>query len=78
MGLLLHETDDPLAALQEAQRVALQRLAVLEWPDEVQTFGPPREDRLAYEAIAALAKQAGFKEVQQVRLANLVLYRMDR
>jgi ubiquinone/menaquinone biosynthesis C-methylase UbiE len=77
MGLLLHETDDPLAALKEAHRVALKRLAVLEWPDEEQTFGPPRADRLSYEIITLLAQQAGFKEVRQMRLENLVLYLVD-
>jgi len=78
MGLLLHETDDLLAALREAHRVTFQRLVILEWPDEEQTFGPPREHRLAYEKIAAVAKQAGFKEVEQIRLENMVLYRLDR
>jgi ubiquinone/menaquinone biosynthesis C-methylase UbiE len=77
MGLLLHETDDILAALREAYRVALQRLAILEWPDEEQSFGPPREHRLSFEKIVSLAQQVGFKEVRQVRLENLVLYRID-
>lgn len=74
MGLLLHETDDVLAALREADRVALKRLAILEWPDEEQTFGPPRQDRLSFEKIATPAMQAGFKEVKQIRLDNLILY----
>jgi ubiquinone/menaquinone biosynthesis C-methylase UbiE len=78
MGLLLHETDDLLAVLIEAHRVVLKRLAILEWPDEEQSFGPPREHRLAFEKIAALAKQAGFKEVKQIRLENLVLYLIDQ
>jgi ubiquinone/menaquinone biosynthesis C-methylase UbiE len=56
MGLLLHETDDILAALREAHRVALQRVAILEWPDEEQPFGPPREHRLSYEKIALLSQ----------------------
>jgi len=77
MGLLLHETDDILAALKEARRVARQRLAILEWPDEEQTFGPPREHRLAHERIVTLAKRAGFDQVNHVRLSNLVLYRFD-
>lgn len=77
MGLLLHETDDTLAVLREAHRVAVKRLAILEWPDEEQTFGPPREHRLPYEKIASLAKQAGFKEVREVRLINLNLYCID-
>ena len=74
MGLLLHETDDLMAAISEARRVVLKRLAILEWPDEEQDFGPPREHRLPYEKIAAVARQAGFKQVKQVRLENLVLY----
>jgi len=74
MGLLLHETDDILAALREAHRVVLLRLAILEWPDEEQPFGPPREHRLSYEKIVLLAQQAGFKEVKQYRLENLSVY----
>ena len=77
MGLLLHETDDNLATLREAYRVAVMRLAILEWPDEEQPFGPPREHRLSYQKIASLAKRAGFKEVKQIRLENLSLYRID-
>ena len=75
MGLLLHETDDPLKALREAHRVAVQRLAILEWPDEEQSFGPPREHRLSFEKITALAKQAGFKNIELIRLKHLALYR---
>ncbi len=78
MGLLLHETDDTPAALREAYRVTAQRLAILEWPDEEQPFGPPREHRLSPERINTLARQAGFKNAGQIRLENLVLYRFDR
>jgi ubiquinone/menaquinone biosynthesis C-methylase UbiE len=77
MGLLLHETDDVLAALNEAHRVACQRLAILEWPDEDQPVGPPIEHRLSVEKITALARQAGFKEIKQVRLETLVVYLLD-
>jgi ubiquinone/menaquinone biosynthesis C-methylase UbiE len=77
MGLLLHETDETLAALSEAHRVAVQRLAILEWPDEDQPIGPPRQHRLPVEKITDFAKQAGFKGVRQVRLETLVLYLLD-
>jgi ubiquinone/menaquinone biosynthesis C-methylase UbiE len=77
MGLLLHETDDILSAVQEAHRVALKRLAILEWPDEEQDFGPPREHRLSYKKIKSLAEQAGFIKVEQIRLENLSLYLID-
>jgi ubiquinone/menaquinone biosynthesis C-methylase UbiE len=78
MGLLLHEADDMPAALSEARRVTRQRLAVLEWPDEEQPVGPPREHRLSPEKITTQAKQAGFEKVSQVRLEILVLYLLDR
>ena len=77
MGLLLHETDDIPAALSEAHRVALKRLAILEWPDEEQSYGPPLEHRLSYEIIVSLAKKAGFTEVKYIRLENLSLYLAD-
>jgi ubiquinone/menaquinone biosynthesis C-methylase UbiE len=76
IGLSLHETDEILAAMREAHRVVLQRLVILEWPDEEQQFGPPREQRLSYEKITFISKQVGFKEVQQIRLENLSLYRI--
>jgi ubiquinone/menaquinone biosynthesis C-methylase UbiE len=78
MGLLLHETDDILSALREAYRVSLQRLVILEWPDEEQSFGPPREHRLAFDKIALFARQAGFKDMEHIRLENLSLYRAHR
>ncbi len=77
MGLLLHETDDALEALREARRVALRRLAVLEWPDEDQPFGPPRAHRLSFEKLEVLARQAGFKVIRPVRLEQLVLYLLE-
>ena len=78
MGLLLHETDDALASLSEAHRVAVHRLAILEWPDEDQPIGPPRQHRLPVEKVTALATQAGFKAVKQVRLEVFVLYLLDK
>jgi ubiquinone/menaquinone biosynthesis C-methylase UbiE len=77
MSLVLHETDDPLAALREAYRVTTRRLAVLEWPDEEQSFGPPCSDRLSTEQISLLADKAGFKSVKDFRLQNLILYYLE-
>lgn len=77
MGLLLHETDDPLAALKEARRVTRQRVAILEWPDEDQPIGPPRGHRLAAEKINELARQVGFIKVGWTKLNNLVLYNLE-
>ena len=77
MGLLLHETDDTLAALKEARRVTQKRLAILEWLYEEQPFGPPLEHRLSGEEITSLAQQAGFKLIEALPLQNLVLYRCN-
>jgi ubiquinone/menaquinone biosynthesis C-methylase UbiE len=74
MGLLLHETDDALTAIQEARRVAKMRLAILEWPDEEQSFGPPHEHRLSADRVSSLAIQAGFHDAHAIRLSNLMLY----
>ena len=76
MGVVLHETADALAALKEARRVVLQRVAILEWRDEEQPFGPPRSDRIPAEKMNSLAQQAGFAQIEAIRLQNLVLYRL--
>ena len=78
MGLLLHETDDTRAALKEAHRVTQKRLVILEWVYEDQPFGPPLEHRLTGEEITSLAQQAGFKQIEALRLQNLVLYRCNK
>lgn len=77
MGLLLHETDDPLAALREARRVAVKRAAVLEWPDEEQAFGPPRDHRMPGDQLSELAREAGFICARQIRLNAMALYLLD-
>jgi ubiquinone/menaquinone biosynthesis C-methylase UbiE len=78
MGLVLHETDDLLKALQETYRVCKTRLAVLEWPYAEQDFGPGLEERLRPEYIETLAKQAGFERVEAIPLEKLVLYRLEK
>ncbi len=60
MGLVPHETDDLLKALQEAYRVTRLRLAVLEWPYVKQDFGPGLEERLQPNQVIQMAGQAGF------------------
>ena len=74
MGLLFHETDDRPKAMQEAARVARQRVAVLEWPYEQQDFGPGLDTRLTEKEIGDLATQAGLTVGQVVRLNSLVFY----
>jgi ubiquinone/menaquinone biosynthesis C-methylase UbiE len=76
MGLVLHESDEPLRVLSEARRVARKRVAILEWAYREESFGPPLAHRVAPEALETWAQQAGFSTVETVPLAQLVLYRL--
>lgn len=76
MGLLLHESDEPLKVLQEAQRVARQRVCILEWPYLEGEFGPPLAHRLEPARLAAMAQQAGFTDVEEISLEYVRLYRL--
>jgi ubiquinone/menaquinone biosynthesis C-methylase UbiE len=76
LGHMLHEADDPLAALKEARRVARNRVAILEWPYEQEEKGPPLEHRLRPEIVADLASQAGFQNVETIHLEYMDFYRL--
>jgi ubiquinone/menaquinone biosynthesis C-methylase UbiE len=77
LGHLLHESDDPGAALAEARRVARQRVTVLEWPYREEEEGPPFAHRLSPERIAELAHAAGFGKLDTVPLSRMNLYRFS-
>ncbi len=76
-GLVLHETDEPLKAIKEAQRVAVKRVCILEWPYQDGEYGPPLADRLKPETVAELADRAGIKKIETLKLTNTVLYRLS-
>lgn len=77
LGHLLHETDRPLGAIAEARRVARLRAAVLEWPYVEEEHGPPLSHRLAPDAIADLARRAGFACHERIGLRHMDFYRME-
>jgi ubiquinone/menaquinone biosynthesis C-methylase UbiE len=77
LGMVLHETDDPLQALREARRVARLRVAILEWPYQPQEFGPPLEHRLKPDQIDSLFQKAGLHSIKSDLLSNLILYLAD-
>jgi ubiquinone/menaquinone biosynthesis C-methylase UbiE len=77
LGQMLHEADDPAAALREARRVSTRRVVVLEWPYIKEEQGPPIEHRLTEEAVVALAAEAGLGLVDRIRLTRMTLYRMS-
>ncbi|MCC6801989.1 MAG: class I SAM-dependent methyltransferase [Anaerolineae bacterium] len=78
MGLVLHEADDLAEAFRQAYRVARQRLMILEWNYEAGEFGPPIEHRLRPQQVFDGARGAGFQHAEQITLANLTLFRVDK
>ena len=76
LGLLLHETDDPVQALREARRVSRSRVVVFEWPSVHDGHNPPLERRLSVERVLDIAKRAGLEHVDHHRLTHTDLYRM--
>ena len=77
LGLVLHESDEPLKAVQEARRVGRQRVGILEWPYQDGAFGPSLAHRLKPEDLTNLFQKAGFRKWEATDLANTVLYRLE-
>jgi ubiquinone/menaquinone biosynthesis C-methylase UbiE len=76
LGHILHESNDPVAVLQEAARVATLRVAVLEWPCIKEEKGPPLEHRLEADTIKKLARKAGLTDFKTIKLEHMILFRM--
>ena len=74
LGHVLHETDNPSRALEEARRVARVRVVVLEWPYRTEDVGPPLEHRLKPEKIEDLARRAGLDRIEKLELPRADLY----
>jgi ubiquinone/menaquinone biosynthesis C-methylase UbiE len=77
LGVVLHESEEPLEALKECKRVSRARVAILEWPYEIQPFGPPMEHRLNPEDMVLLFQKAGFRKWKMVDLTNTILYLLE-
>jgi len=75
-GLVLHESDEPLKALQEARRVCGKMVYILEWPYRDEEFGPPLAHRLSPAQITELSRQAGFVHLESIYLDHLILYHL--
>jgi ubiquinone/menaquinone biosynthesis C-methylase UbiE len=78
LGHVLHEADDPVAALKEARRVSTQRVAVLEWPYVEEEQGPPLAHRLSVDSVVSMARRAGFERAEHLKLAHMDLYRIHK
>ncbi len=77
LGHVLHEADDQQKALEEAARVAKQRVAILEWPYIKEESGPPLEHRISPEKISELGQKIGLKNIETLKLEHMVLIRID-
>jgi len=77
LGLLLHESDELLKALQEARRVAGKRICILEWPYQDGAFGPPLAHRLKPKDLANLFRKTRFRKWKVSDLSNTVFYRLE-
>ncbi len=77
LGPVLHESNDPVRALKEANRVAASRVALLEWPYLDERVGPPLERRIHPDKIRNMARRAGFSEIGKCTLGHMVLFRFQ-
>lgn len=78
LGVVFHEVDDYLKALSEAYRVSVKGTAILEWYYRIENFGPPLEHRLKSDFIKELATKTGYKNFEEIKLENLVLYKLTK
>ncbi len=78
MGHVLHESDMPLQVLQEGHRIIRKRAAVLEWPFQMKSEGPPQDHRLRSEEVREYAAQAGFQDIREIHLQHMILYLLDK
>lgn len=68
LAFLLHEVDDPLAALRETSRIlkSVGRIAVIEWAKRETPMGPPVGHRLDEGYVRGALAAAGFGEIEAV------------
>lgn len=76
MGVVFHEVENQLKVLQEAKRVAVKSVCILEWPHREEEDGPPLDHRLKEEFILSTAKEAGLSTTEIIPLKRLVLYKL--
>lgn len=78
MGHVLHETDDPQKAVDEAFRVSRKLFAVLEWPYLEQEKGPPLHHRIRSQQIKDYGLAAGFAHCDLIELKHMHLFIFNR
>ena len=77
-GVVFHEVDDYSQALKEAYRVTVRGTYILEWNYKQEEYGPPLEHRLKSEFIKELALRTGYSSCNEIKLKNLILYKLEK
>ena len=71
LGLVLHESDEPLKTLKEARRVARKRVCILEWPVSGRSLrSAARPSFKARELLIDLFKKPAFRKWETWELPN--------
>jgi ubiquinone/menaquinone biosynthesis C-methylase UbiE len=76
LGLLLHESDERVQVLRESNRVARIRVGILEWAHREEDFGAPLVHRLAPENLIKMARESGFRKIEEIPMTKLIFYRL--
>ena len=74
MGMVLHETSQPMNALIEAKRVTQRIVSVLEWPPPTINDPPPPAPRISPEDMENMVRNIGFRDLAIHPLNRMVLY----
>lgn len=77
LGHVLHESQDMEKVLDEARRVAKQRVMILEWPYKEEEKGPPVAHRLKADDIIAAATKLGYSNIKKFDLLRMVLFQLE-
>lgn len=74
MGMVLHETGQPMTSLAEARRVTRRSVAVLEWPPPAAADPPPPARRFTPDEIENMVREIGFSDFAIHHLNKMILY----
>ena len=75
-GVVFHEVNDYKKALEEANRISIKSVSILEWLYKTEEFGPQIEHRLSEDFIRKMAKEIGFSRFEVIPLKYLILYKL--
>lgn len=74
LGHVLHETPDRKKALAEAQRCAISRVVVFEWPSFKEDSSVATGKRVSVEEMEKYAEELNFNSFEKIDLTHMKLY----